>query len=70
MPTLAHLGRGGLEAVGNTLLGYAAWAWLLARHPAATIAPTALLVPGSDGGAQPGGRPSSMPALEARLPPP
>ena len=33
------------QSVGNTLFGYAAWAWLLARHPAATIAPTALLVP-------------------------
>ncbi len=30
---------------GNTLFGYAAWGWLLARHPAATIAPMALLVP-------------------------
>jgi len=30
---------------GNTLFGYAAWSWLLARHPAATIAPMALLVP-------------------------
>ena len=33
------------QAVGNTLFGYAAWAWLLARHPAATIVPMALLVP-------------------------
>jgi O-acetylserine/cysteine efflux transporter len=30
---------------GNTLFGYAAWGWLLARHPAATITPVALLVP-------------------------
>jgi O-acetylserine/cysteine efflux transporter len=30
---------------GNTLFGYAAWGWLLARHPAATIMPIALLVP-------------------------
>lgn len=30
---------------GNTLFGYAAWGWLLARHPAATIMPLALLVP-------------------------
>lgn len=30
---------------GNTLFGYAAWGWLLARHPAATITPMALLVP-------------------------
>ncbi len=33
------------QAVGNTLFGYAAWGWLLARHPAATVAPMALLVP-------------------------
>ncbi len=33
------------QAVGNTLFGYAAWGWLMARHPAATIAPMALLVP-------------------------
>jgi len=33
------------QAVGNTLFGYAAWAWLLSRHPAATITPMALLVP-------------------------
>lgn len=33
------------QAVGNTLFGYAAWGWLLARHPAATIGPMALLVP-------------------------
>ncbi len=33
------------QSVGNTLFGYAAWGWLLARHPAATIAPAALLVP-------------------------
>lgn len=33
------------QAVGNTLFGYAAWNWLLARHPAATVTPTALLVP-------------------------
>ncbi len=30
---------------GNTLFGFAAWAWLLARHPAATVMPMALLVP-------------------------
>jgi O-acetylserine/cysteine efflux transporter len=35
----------GWQAWGNTLFGYAAWGWLLARHPAAIIAPTALLVP-------------------------
>jgi O-acetylserine/cysteine efflux transporter len=33
------------QAAGNTLFGYAAWGWLLARHPAATIAPLALGVP-------------------------
>ena len=31
--------------MGNTLFGYGAWAWLLARHPAATVSPMALLVP-------------------------
>ncbi|MBF7728937.1 EamA family transporter [Pseudomonas sp. N040] len=35
----------GWQAWGNSLFGYAAWAWLLARHPAATITPMALLVP-------------------------
>jgi O-acetylserine/cysteine efflux transporter len=33
------------QSVGNTLFGYAAWGWLLARHPAASITPMALLVP-------------------------
>jgi O-acetylserine/cysteine efflux transporter len=33
------------QAVGNTLFGYGAWAWLLARYPAATVSPMALLVP-------------------------
>lgn len=33
------------QALGNTLFGYGAWNWLLARHPAATVTPTALLVP-------------------------
>jgi O-acetylserine/cysteine efflux transporter len=33
------------QAVGNTLFGYGAWNWLLARHPASTVTPTALLVP-------------------------
>jgi O-acetylserine/cysteine efflux transporter len=33
------------QAWGNTLFGYAAWAWLLARHPAAVVAPAPLLVP-------------------------
>jgi len=33
------------QSVGNTLFGYSAWGWLLARHPASTIAPSAMLVP-------------------------
>jgi O-acetylserine/cysteine efflux transporter len=33
------------QAVGNSLFGYAAWGWLLARYSAATITPMALLVP-------------------------
>ena len=33
------------QAIGNTLFGYGAWNWLLARHPASTVTPTALLVP-------------------------
>ncbi|MDP2370009.1 EamA family transporter [Rhodoferax sp.] len=33
------------QAWGNSLFGYAAWGWLLARYPAATITPMALLVP-------------------------
>jgi len=33
------------QAVGNSLFGYGAWNWLLARHPAATVTPMALLVP-------------------------
>ena len=33
------------QSVGNTIFGYTAWAWLLARHPAATISPLSLLVP-------------------------
>ncbi len=33
------------QSAGNTLFGYAAWGWLLARHPAATVAPMALGVP-------------------------
>ena len=33
------------QAVGNTMFGFAAWGWLLARHPAATVTPMALLVP-------------------------
>ena len=33
------------QSLGNSLFGYAAWGWLLARHPAATISPLSLLVP-------------------------
>ena len=33
------------QSLGNTMFGYAAWGWLLARHPAATVAPMALGVP-------------------------
>jgi O-acetylserine/cysteine efflux transporter len=33
------------QSVGNSLFGYAAWGWLLARHPAASISPLSLLVP-------------------------
>ena len=33
------------QAVGNTLIGYGVWNWLLERHPAAAVAPWALAVP-------------------------
>ena len=33
------------QSWGNTLFGYAAWAWLLSKHPAAVVAPAPLLVP-------------------------
>lgn len=33
------------QSVGNSMFGYGAWGWLMARHPAAVVAPTALLVP-------------------------
>ena len=33
------------QALGNTLFGYGAWSWLLARYPAAIIAPLSMLVP-------------------------
>lgn len=47
---LAEAGPGTWAAVlwqsaGNTLFGYAAWGWLLAQHPAATVTPLAMLVP-------------------------
>ena len=33
------------QTVGNTLFGFGAWGWLMARHPAAAVTPMALLVP-------------------------
>ena len=33
------------QSVGNTMFGYGAWGWLMARHEAASVAPLALLVP-------------------------
>ncbi|WP_293599300.1 EamA family transporter, partial [Polynucleobacter sp. 35-46-11] len=33
------------QSWANTLFGYAAWAWLLSKHPAALVAPAPLLVP-------------------------
>ncbi len=33
------------QALATSLFGYGAWNWLLTRHPAATVAPAALLVP-------------------------
>lgn len=33
------------QSWGNTLFGYTVWGWLLARYPAAAVAPMALLVP-------------------------
>jgi len=33
------------QSVGNSMFGYAVWGWLLARYPAATVSPLALLVP-------------------------
>lgn len=33
------------QVLANTLFGFGVWAWLLARHPAATVTPIALLVP-------------------------
>jgi O-acetylserine/cysteine efflux transporter len=33
------------QTIGNTLFGYGCWVWLLARHPAGSIVPMALLVP-------------------------
>lgn len=33
------------QSWANTLFGYAAWGWLLSKHPAAVVAPAPLLVP-------------------------
>lgn len=33
------------QSLGNTLLGYGAWGFLLSRYPAATVSPWSLLVP-------------------------
>jgi len=33
------------QVVGNAMFGYGVWGWLLARYPAATVAPLALLIP-------------------------
>jgi O-acetylserine/cysteine efflux transporter len=33
------------QSVGNVMFGFAVWGWLLSRYSAATVAPTALLVP-------------------------
>ena len=39
------------QSIGNTLFGYGAWGFLLARYPAATVSPFALLIPVSGMGA-------------------
>jgi O-acetylserine/cysteine efflux transporter len=33
------------QGIANTLFGYGAWNWLLARYPAATVSPLSLLIP-------------------------
>ena len=33
------------QTLANSMFGYAIWGWLLARYPAATVAPMSLLVP-------------------------
>ena len=43
--SLMNWGAVAWQAWANTLFGYVAWGWLLARHPAATVAPLALLIP-------------------------
>ncbi|ACB74406.1 O-acetylserine/cysteine exporter [Opitutus terrae] len=41
----ATIGSVAYIVYGSTLLAYSLWSWLLARHPASTIAPFTLLVP-------------------------
>ena len=48
--SLTHVGGATVFSVsfivyGSTLVAYSLWSWLLARHPASTIAPFTLLVP-------------------------
>ena len=48
--SISHLSWLTIGAIGyivypSTLLGYAAWSWLLSHYPAATVAPFTLLVP-------------------------
>lgn len=50
MSSLTHLSGPTLWSVafivyGSTLVAYSLWSWLIARHPASTIAPFTLLVP-------------------------
>lgn len=33
------------QALGNTILGFGVWNWLLVRHPASQVTPMAMLVP-------------------------
>lgn len=50
------------QTIGNSLFGYAVWGWLLARYPAATVTPMALLVPVFGMAASSGWLGESMPA--------
>ncbi|MFV0680046.1 EamA family transporter [Ottowia sp.] len=50
------------QALGNTIFGYGAWAWLLSRYPAATVSPFALLVPVFGMGASAWALSEAMPA--------
>ena len=43
--TLATWAAVAWQSVGNSMFGYAAWGWLLARYPAATVSPLSLLTP-------------------------